>query len=111
MLTIEEKQEICKLYKVKGVVTVNETDFIVLPLMYHFALLVSPTRTGYDQRYCYANLDLIKAALREFREGSELRYWHKDHTKGLSVACGNLLFKPGTLHREGEECGTVDWTV
>lgn len=111
MLSREEKQEIAKLYCVKEVLTVNDTDFIVMPLAYHLALVLNPTRTGYEQRYCYENLERITKALREFKEGAELRYWHKDHTKGLSVACGNLLFKPGTLHQKGEECGTVDWTV
>lgn len=111
LLSKEQKEQIAKCYHVEQVITVRGTDFIVMPLLYHYALLVEPNLTGYEQRYCYANLSLISKALREYDDDGVLKYWHKDHTKGLSVSCGNLLFEPGVLHQKGLEVGEVSWSV
>lgn len=111
MLSEEEKIEVCRQYAVEKVITINQDDFIVLRLMFHFALIVNPTRDGYEHRYCYKDLDVIRKALREYQSNGVLKYWHKDHCKGLSVACGNLLFAPGSNCVAGNEVGSVDWTV
>lgn len=111
MLTKEEKDALARAYNVHGVIVVNDTVFIVLRMLYDYALLVNPTLTGYEERFCYRDLKLIDKALREYKERAELRYWHKNHSKELTVACGNLLFKSGAKQCAGEECGTVDWIV
>lgn len=89
---------------------IGDNIFISHKLMFHYALLVNPHGAGYEQRYCYKNLDLLTKAMDELKETGRLRYWHKDHSKGISVK-GKYLYPQGMLQEPEYSIGEVDWVV
>lgn len=91
---------------------VGEDIVMIYSLAFHSALLINPVPTGgYEQRYCYHNRDIALKAISEAKVSGKYRYWKKDHSKNISVDCGNLLFSEGTRHIEGNEIGKVDWDI
>ncbi len=91
---------------------IDDNIYVSHKLMFHYALLVNPSLTGfgYEQRYCYKNLALLEKAIEEFKETGKLRYWHKDHTKGISVK-GKHLYPDGMLQEPEYAIGEVDWDI
>lgn len=84
--------------------------YIAQKLMFHWALLINSTEYGHEQRYCYKDLALIKTAMKEFIDTGKLRYWHKDHTKNISVV-GSLTYAAGAHQIPEYAIGSVDWLV
>lgn len=81
-------------------------------LMFHCAVLINPSPiAGYEQRYCYHNPDIAMKAISEYEKTGDWRYWKKDHTANVSVACGNKLFKAGDLQVPERAIGEVDWDI
>lgn len=90
---------------------IDDDIYISHKLMFHYALLVNPNGQGYEQRYCYKNLTLLTKAMEEFKDTGKLKYWHKDHSKNISVK-GNLLFPEGAWQDDPKQAiGEVDWVV
>lgn len=91
---------------------IDDNIYVSHKLMFHYALLINPSLTGcgYEQRYCYKNLALLTRAMEEFKETGKLRYWHKDHSKNISVV-GNQMYPPGSHHIPKYSIGEVDWVV
>ncbi len=89
---------------------INDDIYVAHKLMFHFALLVNPNGNGYEQRYCYKNLDLMAKAMSEFLATGKLRYWHKDHSANVSVK-GKYLYPSGMLQEPKYSIGEVDWEV
>ncbi len=79
-------------------------------LMFHYSLLIDVSEHTYEQRYCYKDLALLTKAVEEFKTTGQLRYWHKDHTKGISVK-GKYLYTQGMLQEPEYSMGEVDWVV
>lgn len=91
----------------------DDNIYVVQKLMFHYALLINPDPSGcgYDQRYCYKDIALIELAAKEQRRNGQLRYWHKDHTKNLSVY-NDFLFPQGVYQGDPEQAiGKVNWST
>lgn len=89
---------------------VGDDIFVIQRLMYHCSLLINPMELGgYEQRYCYHNVELATIALEEYKDTGKFRYWKKDHTKNISVGCKNKLFNSGDLQTPENAIGEVDW--
>ena len=89
---------------------VNDDVYISHKLMFHYALLVNPNQGGYEQRYCFKNLELLVRAMEEFKTTGKLRYWHKDHSKNISVV-DNQMYAAGDQQVPENSIGEVDWIV
>ncbi len=91
---------------------VNGDVIMIHLLMYHCAVIINPQPFGgYEYRYCYHNPLIATIAIAEFIETEKWRHWKKDHTKNISVACGNKLFKEGIKHIPELAIGEVDWDI
>lgn len=88
---------------------VGETEFIVVPLAYHVALLVNPTKdAGYDDRYCIHSLPVAARAIEKFRECGEVWFWQKHHNKSLRVS-GSFVYHDGDLCIPENAIRRVKW--
>lgn len=108
-----ELQRIKELFAGETAWVHNDDIYVVQKLMFHYALLINPDPSGcgYEQRYCYKDLDLIKLAGSELIRNGKLRYWHKDHTKNLS-AHNNLLFPQGVHYEDPSQAiAKVNWST
>lgn len=76
---------------------IGDTEFIVLQLAYHVALLVNPTEdAGYDDRYCIHSVEVAAKAIEHFRERGEIWFWQKHHNKRQRVV-GEYLYHDNAL--------------
>jgi hypothetical protein len=91
---------------------IDDNIYISHKLMFHYALLINPSLSGfgYEQRYCYKNLPLLVKAIEEFKETGKLRYWQKDHSNNISVV-GNKMYPPNSHHIPENAIGEVDWNI
>jgi hypothetical protein len=89
---------------------IDGDTYVSHKLMFHYALLVNAHQTGYEQRYCYKNLALLTKAMEELKETGKLRYWHKDHSKNISVV-GKHKYEAGAHQIPEYSIGEVDWSV
>ena len=89
---------------------IGDDIYLCHKLRFHYALLVNPNAHGYEHRYCYKNLGLMTKAMEEFKETGKLRYWHKDHSNGISVN-GKYLYPQGAWQIPEHSIGEVDWVV
>lgn len=103
-------ESIMKLWLAEKGWEIGDDIFVSHKLMFHYALLVNPSGHGYEQRYCYKNLALMNQAMDELKETGRLKYWHKDHSKGISVK-GKYLYPSGMLQEPEYSIGEVDWEV
>ncbi len=88
---------------------VGEIEFIVVPLAYHVALLVNPTKdAGYDDRYCIHSLPVAACAIEKFRECGEIWFWQKHHNKNLRVS-GTFVYRDGELCIPEHAIRSVNW--
>tara|TARA_B100001245_G_scaffold177445_1_gene135699 strand:- start:14000 stop:14401 length:402 start_codon:yes stop_codon:yes gene_type:complete len=95
-----------------SVEVIGEDIVVIYLLAFHCAVIINPEPFGgYEQRYCYHNPIIATMAISEFKEKSQWRYWKKDHTANISVACGNRLFKPESKHIPEEAFSEVDWDI
>ena len=88
---------------------VDGSIWLVTQLMFHVSLIIDVNAYSYEQRFCFKDLALAQKAVEEYISTGKLRYWHKDHTKNISVKNG-YLFPPGADQDEIDQAiGIVDW--
>jgi hypothetical protein len=105
-------KEIAELQSATYYTTVNDTNFIIVPLMFHVSILVEPTACGgYEDRYCMYNTGIAKKAIEEYQQTNQIKYWQKHHNKGISIACDNLAFNDGVFQIKGNELYSVEWNL
>jgi len=91
---------------------VGDDIVMIQSLIFHCALQINPKAFGgCEQRYCYHNADLAFKAIAEYVVTGEWRYWKKDHTKNISVAFKNQLFRAGDSHCVQNSIGQVEWDI
>jgi hypothetical protein len=91
---------------------VGEDIVMVYCLAFHCSVLINPyPNGGYEQRYCYHNVVVALMGISEYSETGVFKHWKKDHSKNISVSCGNLLFPEGVLHSPENSIGEVDWDI
>ena len=107
MSKLEEMKKLC--HALDGW-EIDGSIWLVTPLMFHVSLVIDVNELSYyEQRFCYKDLALAQKAVKEYMETGKLRYWHKDHTKNLSVKNG-YLFPPGAFQDDIKQAiGIVDW--
>jgi len=105
-------QEICDSAGGVWCDSTGDEDFMIVPLAFHVSLLLNPHQSGgNEQRWCYHNADSAKRAFDHYKETGKMRFWKKDHTADISIACGNLAFNAGVRQVAGQELYEVDWNV
>lgn len=109
-MTRSEIKDLMEMWNAEISWIIGDDIYFSHKLIFHYALLVNPNAHGYEQRYCYKNLPLLVKAVEELKETGKLRYWHKDHTNGISVN-GNKLYEQGMLQEPKFSIGEVDWEV
>ncbi|SHH58697.1 hypothetical protein [Ferrimonas marina] len=80
-------------------------------LLFHWALLKNPVvMGGQEDRHCYFDVETIERGLQGLLDTGELMFWHKWHTKNLTVN-GSHLYPPGVKHEPQFAIDTVPWVV
>jgi hypothetical protein len=109
MMTKEYEKGIVEATGAIIVKEVGDDIFAIIPLAFHCAIYVNPHLSGgCEERYCYYNVDLCIIAIEEFSKTGEMKFWHKHHTKNISVV-GNAAYQSGAHQIVGNELYFVEW--
>lgn len=94
---------------VHGEVIGDDTCVVIVPLLFHVALLVNPTLCGgYDDRYCISSKELAFRAIKEFKATGRWRFWQKHWNENVSIQ-GTYAYRSGTFMIPENALYEVDW--
>ena len=87
-----------------------DQDFVtVVPLIFHAALYVNPNMDGsYDDRYCFASVQLAILATEEFLKTGEWKYWQKHWNENISIK-DNYAYRTGEPQEPENALYEVPW--
>ena len=94
-------------------VTVGDSNFAIVALLFHVSLYVNPRNTPsgsvtYDDRYCMASPEVAMMAIDQFQAKGEIAYWQKHHNKHL-ISSGGYIYGPDTPREPKYAIKSCDW--